>query len=103
MARNWRTFWNQRRALIGYLILVTVVVAALELHHISDDRFARRAQRAICENSRTITMNQRLVLSSLIDLRVAALSSPYLQLEAQRELPKLQAALDAIKDDPECE
>lgn len=89
--------WRRRRAFIGYVILLALVAVSLELHHTSNQNEIREAQRLACLNAQTITANQRLVLENLITFQVAALASPYLRLEAQRELPSLQRALRAIE------
>ena len=89
---------SRHRALIGYLLLIVVVLVSLELYHQREEGRIERVQQLSCENTSLVIANQKLVLRSLISLRIAALASPYLRIEAERELVGLQKALSAVED-----
>ena len=94
--------WMRSRGLVGYLLLLTVTLLALQLHHLREEHKFRAIQAVSCESGRQIVENQRLVLMNLISLREAALASPYLNLEASRELPLLHRALAAVPKGKPC-
>lgn len=93
---TWSQTWAKHKALIGYLVLVSLVFVLVEVHQERDQHAINRQQRIACTNANRIATNQRLVLTNLIQLQIAALASPYLKLEARRQLPRLQDALAAI-------
>lgn len=98
-SERWRKRWEDHRPVFGYVLFVIVVFVIIEVYQERERSQLVETQRIACQVSKRVTENQRLVLQNLISLRVAALTSPYLKLEAARELPALQAALNNIRPD----
>lgn len=58
--------WRRHRALVGYLFIVLVVVAALQVHHSRTTRELRDSDRRTCLALAKVTDNQRFVLQTLV-------------------------------------
>lgn len=65
---GYRNMWKRWRGLVGYLLIVGVAVAAVEVHHWQTTKDINDARHQACHDTEIIARNQRLVLNYLLQL-----------------------------------